>query len=116
MKQLHSFFGIINYYHHFISNLCFHTKSLTTNLKKGHSNIVQWTTDIIHDFDTTITLFCNSVSLIVPSASDVFSVVTDASAKGIGGVLGRKYRSGSTHVRHNLVRRSLLPQNCWTCN
>ncbi len=95
MKQLHSFFGIINYYHHFISNLCFYTKSLTTNLKKGHSNIMQWTTGMTHDFDTTITLICNSVSLVVLSSSDVFSVVTDASVKGIGGVSGRKCRSSS---------------------
>ncbi len=51
VKQLCSFVGNINYYRHFIPILCFHTKSLTTKLKKGHSNIVKWTTDMIHDFD-----------------------------------------------------------------
>ncbi len=43
---------------------------------------------------STITLICNSVSLIVPSASDVFFVVTDASAKGIGGVLDKEVPVG----------------------
>ena len=88
VKQLRSFLGSINYYHHFIPSLRFHTKSLTTNVKKGHLNIIKWTTDMTHDCDTIITLFCNPVSLIVPSASDVFCVVTDASAKGLGVPVG----------------------------
>ena len=86
-KGLRAFLGSIGFYRRYVSQLANQTSVLTPLTTKQAPQRVEWTVEgklAFNQICATISLAC---SLCIPLPSDVFSLVTDASGKGIGGVL-----------------------------
>ena len=86
-RRLRSFLGAVSFYRKFARNLARHTAVLTPAISKSAPPKVTWTDSMDEAFISVRELMCNSSKLIVPLPTDRFSIITDASGLGIGGVL-----------------------------
>ena len=81
------FLGTMNYYRRFIPDYAQHSTSLTETTCKSAPSIVDWTQARLCDFVYLCSALADKCLLHIPLVSDYFVVQTDASGRGIGGVL-----------------------------
>lgn len=94
-RDMRSFLGSIGYFRRFIQNFGNYSALLTPATKKDAPTRVQWSGEMEAAFDHLKLVLCSVCTLHVPSPQDVFSVETDASLLGLGGVLN-VVRDGET--------------------
>ncbi len=86
-KQLRSLLGLVNFYRAFLPSLANYTKSLTSVLSHSHPSTIVWSPCMNNDFSSILDLISSHSSLTIPNSDDTFSISSDASSKGVGGVL-----------------------------
>jgi len=86
-KDMRSFLGTVSYYRKFIPKYADHSWSLTKATKKSAPVKINWTVDMEQDFVYLCNSLCDFCVLTIPLESDHFVLQTDASGKGISGVL-----------------------------
>ena len=86
-RGLRTFLGSVGFYRRYIQKLANQTSILTPLTSKQAPQRVEWTGEGICAFNTICSFICNTCSLCIPFPHDKFSLVTDASGKGVGGVL-----------------------------
>jgi len=86
-KGLRAFLGAIGFYRRYVQRLASHTAILTPLTSKAAPSKVVWSQEGERAFSTKCTIISQTCSLCIPLPQDNFSVVTDASGLGIGGVL-----------------------------
>ena len=86
-RGIRSFLGAVSFYRKFAKNLARHMALLSPSTSKSAPPKVLWTDSMDAAFQEICELMCHNTTLIIPLPSDTFSVVTDASGLGIGGVL-----------------------------
>ena len=96
-KGLRAFLGTVSYYRKFLDKLAEQTSILTPATAKAAPPKVVWLKDMEDAFTCICELLANSCCLTIPLPEDSYSLVTDASARGIGGVL-QVWREGGWHA------------------
>ena len=86
-KGLRAFLGAIGFYRRYIELLAKDTAVLTPLTSKLAPSKIVWTEERESAFSSICMYIANCCSLCIPLPEDKFSVVTDASGLGIGGVL-----------------------------
>lgn len=86
-KDVQSFLGTTGYYRRFIPEYAQHSLRLTNATRKSAPNIVFWSDDMYDDFMYLCNALCSLCLLTIPNDDDVFILQTDASSRGIAGVL-----------------------------
>ena len=86
-KGLRAFLGSVGFYRRYMKDLGQQTAVLTPLTSKRAPQRVDWSVEGMEAFNTIISFISNASSLCIPLPRDKFSVVTDASGRGIGGVL-----------------------------
>ena len=87
IKQLRSFIGTVGYYRRFIPKFANYSSLLTPATVMGMPIQVSWSS-CMHDAFISLRVALSQVlCLCIPSCNDVFTLVTDASSRGIGSVL-----------------------------
>ena len=86
-KGLRAFLGAIGFYCRYIELLAKHTTILIPVTSKLAPSKIVWTEERELAFSSICTYISDCCSLCIPLLEDVFSVVTDASRLGTGGVL-----------------------------
>ena len=86
-KGLRAFLGSIGFYRRYVHKLANQTAILTPLTTKQAPQQVEWTTEGKLAFQCNCNVISNACALCIPLPSDTFSLVTDASGKGLGGVL-----------------------------
>ena len=86
-KDLRAFLGTTSYYRRFIPKYADHSFSLSKETKKAAPNRVTWSKEMESDFNYLCISLSNSCVLTIPVAKDIFLLQTDASGKGISGIL-----------------------------
>ena len=86
-KDLQSFLGITAYYRRFIDSYAHHSFHLTKAIRKNNPNTLVWSPSMCHEFSHLCNALAHSCSLHVPLQSDSFLLQTDASGRGISGIL-----------------------------
>ena len=86
-KGLRAFLGSIGFYRRYVNKLANQTAILTPLTTKQAPQRVEWTEEGKSAFTCICDVISNACSLCIPLPSDSFSLVTDASGRGIGGVL-----------------------------
>ena len=86
-KGLRAFLGSVGFYRHHVELLAKHTAILTPLTAKLAPSKIVWTEEGEQAFTNICTCIANTRSLCIPLPQDTFSVVTDASGLGVGGVL-----------------------------
>ena len=112
-RGLRTFLGSVSYYRKFIDKLAEQTTILTPATSKLAPQKVKWTKCREVAFSTICEFLCKQSTLTIPLPSDTFSVATDDSALGLGGVL-HVYREGEwkpTPDRHVVLRGAIQHQN-----
>ena len=92
-RGLRSFLGAISFYRKFAKDLAKYTAHLSPCTSKSAPSKVIWTESMDDAFHAIRELMCHNTKLVVPLPSDSFSIVSDASGLGLGGVL-QVYRDG----------------------
>ena len=82
-----AFLGSISFYRRYLQKLATQTALLTPLTAKQAPQRVEWSEEGTCAFNTICSYFCDMCVLCIPLSDDKFSIVTDASGKGIGGVL-----------------------------
>ena len=67
---------------------------MTPKTAKQAPQIVEWSGEEEVAFGNICSFFCNPSTLCVPVLDDVVSIVSDASGRGIGGVLQVRRQDG----------------------
>ena len=96
-KDLRAFLGTTSYYRRFIPKYADHSFSLSKETKKAAPNRVTWSKEMESDFNYLCTSLSNSCVLTIPVAKDIFLLQTDASGKGISGILISVIRNETEH-------------------
>ena len=86
-RGLRAFIGSVSFYRRYIQQLAQHTAILTPMTAKQAPQRLQWTAEGEEAFRCICDFFCHIPILCIPELHDVVSIVTDASGRGIGGVL-----------------------------
>ena len=86
-RGLRAFLGSISFYRWYLKQLATQTALLTPLMAKRAPQRVEWSEEGECAFNTICTYFCDMSVLCIPLSDDEFSIVFDASGKGIGGVL-----------------------------
>ena len=86
-KGLRAFIGSVSFYRRYIDHLAKYTATLTPMTSKQAPQRLDWTAEGECAFRYICNFFCSVPVLCIPELDDVLSIVTDASGKGIGGVL-----------------------------
>ena len=86
-KGLRAFLGSVGFYRRYLPKLANWTAVLTPMTSKQAPQSVEWTDEGMSAFHSICNFFCNPPNLCVPLPSDVLSIVSDASGRGVGGVL-----------------------------
>ena len=86
-RGLRAFLGSISFYRRYLKYLASQTALLTPLMAKQAPQWVEWSEEDECAFNTICSYFCNMSVLCIPLSEDKFSIVSDASGKGIGGVL-----------------------------
>ena len=85
-KGLRSFLGLVSFYRRYQNMLAEKTKVLSPATAKAVPNRVGWTPEREQAFSDIHELISHECVLTIPVPEDSFSVITDASCRGIGGV------------------------------
>ena len=86
-RGLRAFIGSVSFYRRYIQQMAQHTAILTPMTAKQAPQRLQWTAKGEEAFRCICDFFCHIPILCIPELHDVVSIVTDASGRGIGGVL-----------------------------
>ena len=86
-KGLRAFLGSIGFYRRYIQQLATQTSILTPLTTKQAPHRIEWTEEGKIAFSSICNAISETCSLCIPHPNDDFSLVTDASELGIGGVL-----------------------------
>jgi len=86
-KGLRSFLGAVSFYRRYIHQLASHTAKLTPLTSKFAPAKVIWSREGELAFYTIVKMICSTCQLCIPLPEDKYSIVSDASGLGIGGVL-----------------------------
>ena len=86
-KGLRSFLGAIGFYRRYIELLASQTAILTPLTTKLAPSKIVWTEEGELAFSSICACISECCSLCIPLPKDTFSIVTDASGLGVGGVL-----------------------------
>ena len=86
-RGLRAFLGSISFYRRYLRRLASQTALLTPLTAKQAPQRVEWSEEGKCAYTTICNYFSKMSVLCIPLSDDVFSIVTDASGKGIGGVL-----------------------------
>ena len=87
-KDLQSFLGITGYYRRFIDSYAHHSFHLTNAIRKNYPTLLCGHQTCVMNFLTcAMHSLTHSCSLHVPLQSDSFLLQTDASGRGISGIL-----------------------------
>ena len=86
-KSLRSFLGAVGFYRRYVDLLARETAVLTPLTSKLAPSRVVWTRKGESAFHNICKCISNVSKLTIPLPEDVYSIVTDASGLGIGGVL-----------------------------
>jgi len=86
-KGLRSFLGAVSFYRRYVKMLAMHTAILTPLTSRLAPSKVVWSSEGESAFKSIVDLICNTCTLCIPLPQDCYSIVTDASGLGIGGVL-----------------------------
>ena len=107
-RDVRAFLGITGYYRNFIPQYATIATPLTDITRKSEPNIVKWTPSCDIAFKKLKEALCSEPVLKIPDCDKLFVVQTDASDRGVGGVLSQL---GSDGVEHPVVyfSRKLLP-------
>ncbi len=94
-KNMRAFLGTVGYYRKFIPQFSKYSSVLTPATCQDAPAKVVWTPKMLESFHHLRSVLCSVCVLNVPTPDDVFTVETDASAGGVGGVLN-VVRDGQT--------------------
>jgi len=86
-KGLRSFLGAVSFYRRYLRQLASETAKLTPLTSKLAPSKVVWSREGELAFKCIINMICATSELCIPLPEDRYSLVTDASGLGIGGVL-----------------------------
>ena len=86
-KGLRAFLGSVGFYRRYLQKLAHWTSVLTPKTSKQAPSVVEWTGEDEVAFRNICSFFCSELTLCVPVLGDTISIVSDASGRGIGGVL-----------------------------
>ena len=86
-KGLRAFLESIGLYRRYVEKLAQQTATLTPLTAKQVPQRVEWTDEGTLAFNNICQFISNTCSLCIPLPHDKFSLVTDASGNGVGGVL-----------------------------
>ena len=86
-KDLRAFLGVVGFYRRYVDLLAQHTAILTPLTAKLAPSKIVWTKKGELTFSNTCMYISNTCSLCIPLPQDTFSIVTDESGLGVGGVL-----------------------------
>ena len=86
-RGLRAFIGAISFYRRYIAQLASQTVVLTPLTSKQAPQWIEWTAEGEQAFSNICDFFCSTSVLCIPVSGDVYFIVTDASGRGIGGVL-----------------------------
>ena len=86
-KGMRSFVGAVGFYRKYVEMLAKETAVLSPATSKSAPNRIQWTEEMVSAFNSIRHTIAHACSLTIPLVSDKISIVTDASGRGIGGVL-----------------------------
>ena len=86
-KGLRAFLGSVGFYRRYVPKLTDWMAVLTPMTSKQAPQSVEWTGEGMSAFNCIRNFFCTSPNLCVPLPCDVLSVVSDASGRGVGGIL-----------------------------
>ena len=86
-KGLRAFLGSVGFYRRYLRQLANWTSALTPKTSKQAPQIVEWSGEDEVAFSNICKFFCDSSNLCVPLPNDIMSIVSDASGRGIGGIL-----------------------------
>ena len=86
-KGMRAFLGMVSYYRKFMKRLAEQTAVSSPATSKAAPNKVVWSGDMEDAFVVIRKSICVACILTIPLPEDTFSLVTDASGRGIGGVL-----------------------------
>ena len=92
-RGLRAFLGSVGFYRRYLPKLADWTSVLTPMTSKQAPQTVEWKEDGMSAFDCIRSFFCATPNLCVPLPNDTVSIVSDASGRGVGGVL-QVYRQG----------------------
>ena len=95
VKELRSFLGFCNFYHHFIRNHADRSKPLNKLLKKTEP--WNWTEEQQKSFEDLKDSFSKEPVLLIPDQDKPFFIVTDASLYATGAVLEQEDTNGDCH-------------------
>ncbi|GJU28850.1 putative reverse transcriptase domain-containing protein [Tanacetum coccineum] len=98
--EVHSFLGLVGYYHRFIENFSKIAKSLTILTQK--CNTFDWNEEQELAFQTLKDMMCNALVLALPDGPKDFVVYCDASGLGLGCVLMQRVVFALKIWRHYL--------------
>jgi hypothetical protein len=87
-KTLRGLLGLVGYYRKFIKNFSMISAPLTQLLKK--TTDWQWSPECETSYETLKSALCKEPVLRYPDFNETFTLTTDASNYGIGGVLSQK--------------------------
>ena len=88
-QQVRAFLGLAGYYRKFIPNFSATAAALTDLTRKVCPNSVKWNGECELAFQTIRICLCSSPVLCAPNFSKAFILQTDASNRGIGGILSQ---------------------------
>ena len=108
-KQLRRFFGIVQYQSRFLVNYAQEAAPLRILLKKGVK--WNWTPELNQAFIRVKNLFARSVLLQKPDYSRGYTIFTDASIKGISGILTQEDDDGERRVISTVSRALTGPES-----
>ena len=86
-KGLRAFLGSVGFYRRYVNKLAEQTATLTPLTAKQAPQRMEWTDEGMLAFNNICNFTSNACALCIPLPSDILSIVTDASGKGVGGVL-----------------------------
>ena len=86
-RGLRAFLGSVGFYRHYEKQLASQTAILTPHTTKQAPSKIVWDEEGEVAFNHIVSIMSHTTSLCIPLPKDCFSLVTDASGLGIGGVL-----------------------------
>ena len=86
-KGSRAFLGSVGFYRRYLKQLASWTSVLTPMTSRQAPQTVEWTGEGVSAFSHIRNFFCDPSILCIPMLDDTLSIVTDASGRGIGGIL-----------------------------
>ena len=106
--DLRAFLGLVGYYRRFIPDFAKKTLLMTDATKKTAPNIVQWSDELLTEFDVLKKALTGESILALPRYDCPFILQTDASDRGIGAVLSQQLENIERPIAY--YSKKLLPR------